>query len=635
MPVRPPGVPLKSPMTPEMHKFVELLESQLGYSEKSGGYTKFGDWYGQNVEFDADYTSAPWCDMYLSWAAEKLGYQEWIGQFAYTVHHAQWFRQQDAWGTVPKPGAIVFFDWSGSDRIDHIDHVGIVTGVKGNRIHTIEGNIDGGVAKRKERDTGKVVGYGYPEKIKARLDREAAEGQTIVKPAAAGDNAVMIGPGPDLLAMVPAPAPARETRASTGPGKDGRETDRGSGSGTGKVKPAPKHAAATATGKTAARPWETAGTAGTARPPRGTTAGPPPEGTPPRTPRGATTRPRGRPAEPRHRPPPAGPRRASTSRPPPPTPARSPSPPPPPSATSPRPSRASTPPPYSPRCCSPRSRSSRTARPGSRGYGSSRPPRRVPRWPPLPRPAGPGPPPRPGPPPHAQERTRPRPLVRAGPGRYPRERARLPRPRGDPRPGPRPREAAPYAPASVRASENTSVSHGLGDAAVSPEITSLFTVASRSGSPTSGTRPSLPRSRTSSPSPPDPVPATSGRRPSPPRSRTSSLRPPDPVPATSGTLPSRPGGPRALRRSFPGTRSPRPRPPGSPRSRPPSPTSRSPPCSPPCSPPRSPPCRTVATTVPALPTRAGAACTSRPWWSRRPGCRTPLRAAAATAGPTP
>ncbi|WP_329091577.1 CHAP domain-containing protein [Streptosporangium sp. NBC_01469] len=232
-----------------MHKFVELLESQLGYSEKSGGYTKFGDWYGRNVEFDADYSTAPWCDMYLSWAAEKLGYQEWVGQFAYTVHHAQWFRQQDAWGTVPRPGAIVFFDWSGSNRIDHIDHVGIVTEVEGNRIHTIEGNIDGGIAKRKERDTGKVVGYGYPEKIKARLDREATEKQTIVKPAAAGDNAVVIGPGPGLLAMVPAPAPTQENRASTGPGKGsdrGNKRDRG----TDRAEPAPEHAAVTATGKT-------------------------------------------------------------------------------------------------------------------------------------------------------------------------------------------------------------------------------------------------------------------------------------------------------------------------------------------------------------------------------------------------
>lgn len=212
-------------MTPEMQKFIKLLESELGYSEKGGGYTKFGNWYGDNVEFDADYTAAPWCDMYLSWAAKKLGYEDWIGQFAYTVYHAEWFKEQDAWGTAPKPGAIVFFDWSGSKKIDNIDHVGIVTKVTGRTIHTIEGNIDGGVAKRKERDTGKVVGYGYPEKIKARLDREASQKQTIVTAAdARADNSVALTPGPNLLAMVPPPdlgrdagAPAAPATAEAGP----------------------------------------------------------------------------------------------------------------------------------------------------------------------------------------------------------------------------------------------------------------------------------------------------------------------------------------------------------------------------------------------------------------------------------
>ncbi|GAA3168455.1 CHAP domain-containing protein [Nonomuraea roseoviolacea] len=155
-----------------MRKFIDLLESQLGYSERGGAYTKFGDWYGKNVEFDADYTSAPWCDMMLSWAAHKLGYEEWMGQFAWTVSHAKWFRKHDAWGHKPEPGAFVFYDWSGSNSLDRIDHVGIVTRVEGNTIHTIEGNIDGGVLKRKERDTSKVVGYGYPWRIKERLDRE-------------------------------------------------------------------------------------------------------------------------------------------------------------------------------------------------------------------------------------------------------------------------------------------------------------------------------------------------------------------------------------------------------------------------------------------------------------------------------
>ncbi|MEU4831822.1 CHAP domain-containing protein [Streptosporangium sp. NPDC023615] len=194
-----------------MQKFIELLESQLGYSEKSGGYTKFGSWYGKTVEFDADYTSAPWCDMYLSWAAKQLGYEDWVGQFAYTVHHAKWFRQQEAWGTTPKPGAIVFFDWGGSGSIDRIDHVGIVTAVAGGRIHTIEGNIDGGVAKRKQRETDKVVGYGYPEKIKARLDREAEQQQTILNPATINGP---VGPTTDLPGIISTPAPARTSTGS-------------------------------------------------------------------------------------------------------------------------------------------------------------------------------------------------------------------------------------------------------------------------------------------------------------------------------------------------------------------------------------------------------------------------------------
>ncbi|MEV4066786.1 CHAP domain-containing protein [Nonomuraea dietziae] len=157
-------------MTPETQKLIKLLESHLGYSEGKGAYTKFGDWYGRTVEFDADYSGAPWCDMFLSWAAHKLGYEEWVGQFAYTVAHAEWFKKNDAWGHKPKPGALVFYDWGGSNDIDNIDHVGIVTKVVGDTIFTIEGNIDGGVAKRKERDQSKVAGYGYPEKIKERLE---------------------------------------------------------------------------------------------------------------------------------------------------------------------------------------------------------------------------------------------------------------------------------------------------------------------------------------------------------------------------------------------------------------------------------------------------------------------------------
>ncbi|MEV4019640.1 CHAP domain-containing protein [Nonomuraea angiospora] len=138
-------------MTPETQRFIELLQRQLGYADK-GSSTK---------------------------AAHKLGYQAWNGQFAWTVAHAKWLKEQHAWGKVPTPGALAFFDWSGSGKVDDIDHVGVVTKVQGDTIFTIEGNTDGGVVERKERNTSSVVGYGYPERVKAHLDATESQPQLV------------------------------------------------------------------------------------------------------------------------------------------------------------------------------------------------------------------------------------------------------------------------------------------------------------------------------------------------------------------------------------------------------------------------------------------------------------------------
>lgn len=154
-------------MDPIGKKLLDVAKAQLGYTEKGDGYTKFGDWYAKNVDGDHDsyFKTAPWCDMFLAWAADKAGVTDQAGQFASTVEHAKWFKKNDAWGTKPEPGAFVFYDWNGSDDLDQIDHVGIVEKVDGHTIHTIEGNADGYQLTRKTRDLDSVVGFGYPAKI--------------------------------------------------------------------------------------------------------------------------------------------------------------------------------------------------------------------------------------------------------------------------------------------------------------------------------------------------------------------------------------------------------------------------------------------------------------------------------------
>ncbi|HEX2314505.1 MAG TPA: CHAP domain-containing protein [Thermomonospora sp.] len=155
-------------MDPIGKKLLDIAEEELGYTEKSNGYTKFGEWYAENVDADHDsyFKTAPWCDMFLAWAADKAGVTESVGQFASTVEHARWFEKHDAWGDKPEPGAIVFFDWNGSNDIGRIDHVGIVRKVEGEQIHTIEANVDGIHLKKKVRDASVIAGYGYPSKVK-------------------------------------------------------------------------------------------------------------------------------------------------------------------------------------------------------------------------------------------------------------------------------------------------------------------------------------------------------------------------------------------------------------------------------------------------------------------------------------
>jgi hypothetical protein len=154
-------------MDPIGQKLLHVAKGQLGYTEKPSGYTKYGEWYGKHVGKDPAFTDAPWCDMFLAWAADKAGVQDWAGEFASTPSHANWFKKHHAWGHKPEPGAIVFFSWNGGKSIGDIEHVGIVESVHGRTLHTIEANHSDHLG-RMTRDVSQVVGYGYPGKVKVK-----------------------------------------------------------------------------------------------------------------------------------------------------------------------------------------------------------------------------------------------------------------------------------------------------------------------------------------------------------------------------------------------------------------------------------------------------------------------------------
>ncbi len=154
---------------------LSVARSQLGVTENSaGGGTPYQRWYAdsqraaETIARDggtpAGYLNAPWCAMFVSWVGEKTGARPQIGWDAWTVAHAKWFKDNNRFGTLAKPGSVVFFAWNGSKSLDSINHVGFV--VKDNQngtISTIEGNTGNGKVEERVRPKSQVVGYGYPE----------------------------------------------------------------------------------------------------------------------------------------------------------------------------------------------------------------------------------------------------------------------------------------------------------------------------------------------------------------------------------------------------------------------------------------------------------------------------------------
>jgi hypothetical protein len=148
--------------------------AQIDTVERSGGWTKYGQWYADR-HHDQAFARANWCDMGLSWAADQVGEGAAFGEFAYTPWHARWFADRGQWHTSgPRPGDAVFFSWDGGSSIDDIEHIGIVEKViDSTYIQTIEFNTSDAV-RRRTRWRGYVVGYGRPDYASTQEDDDVA-----------------------------------------------------------------------------------------------------------------------------------------------------------------------------------------------------------------------------------------------------------------------------------------------------------------------------------------------------------------------------------------------------------------------------------------------------------------------------
>lgn len=148
-----------------INKLVAWASAQIGYAEGSNNYNKFatkwteaGGWNAQNQ---------PWCDVFVDVAfiecfgldlASRLTYQPKGGFSALCSASANYYKANNAWFSTPAVGDQVFFNVSGG-----INHTGIVIGVTGGVVTTVEGNSSDAV-RRNTYNLGNsyIAGFGRP-----------------------------------------------------------------------------------------------------------------------------------------------------------------------------------------------------------------------------------------------------------------------------------------------------------------------------------------------------------------------------------------------------------------------------------------------------------------------------------------
>lgn len=165
------------------------LDGMIAAAEKSLGLgepNSIQQWYRARNGAAYNY-NFPWCNAAVTYWATQAGEREGVlfgSDYAYTVAHAARFKAAGQWSAMTngiknsgiRRGDIVFFDWGGTSEIGKIDHVGIVTSVSGDYVHTIEGNT-ANVCARRVRVVGDIAGFGRP-KYTAAPTTPAAGGST-------------------------------------------------------------------------------------------------------------------------------------------------------------------------------------------------------------------------------------------------------------------------------------------------------------------------------------------------------------------------------------------------------------------------------------------------------------------------
>lgn len=142
----------------QIDKVLEIARGELGYKERSDGWTKYGQWYADEVAHSQVFAKSDWCAMFVTWVMRKAGvspeaYPDTSPQGSSVPYNISWMEAhgyRTGADDMPKPGDLVYYRWGASGW----DHIGIVTEVSGTSANNamlgvIEGNYNDMVSLRR------------------------------------------------------------------------------------------------------------------------------------------------------------------------------------------------------------------------------------------------------------------------------------------------------------------------------------------------------------------------------------------------------------------------------------------------------------------------------------------------------
>jgi hypothetical protein len=151
-------------------RVVEVAMAEVGTIEEGDNLTKYGEFTKAN--------GLPWCGSFVNWCFDAAGVK--LPSMVSTAMGAHKLKEVSRWNdTDPQIGDLAFMDFP-HDGVDRISHIGIVVGVDGKTVTTIEGNTsgtgdqrNGGMVMVKVRAFGsgkEVVGFGRPKFVPFKGD---------------------------------------------------------------------------------------------------------------------------------------------------------------------------------------------------------------------------------------------------------------------------------------------------------------------------------------------------------------------------------------------------------------------------------------------------------------------------------